>query len=97
MKKSPLPTVLLVVLLASALTSLFLCWSYISKTRELRRLQGQAAQANNNLGIINALATDALEYSKKNPAIDPILESAGVKPPRTGTAPAASPAKPATK
>jgi len=29
---------------------------------------------------IEALLNDALEYSKKNPAIDPLLEAAGIKP-----------------
>jgi len=35
---------------------------------------------NNNRATINALANDVMEYSKKNQAIDPILESVGLKP-----------------
>ena len=50
-----------------------------------------AARINNNRALIGSLAGEALEYSKKNPAIDPILEAAGVKPPRTNTSAAAKP------
>ena len=44
--------------------------------------------------MINALANDTLEYSKTHPAIDPILESVGLKPGKS--APTAT-TKPATK
>jgi hypothetical protein len=93
MKKSPLATVLLVILTVSALLSVVQCWMYISAARELRMLQTQAAMVNNNQALINALAAETFEYSKKNPAIDPILEAAGIKP-KAG-APATN--RPATK
>ncbi len=94
MNKSPLTTILLGVLTLSALASVLLCWFYISNTRELRALQTQASFINNNRTIINALATDTLEYSKSHPAIDPLLESLGFKPGRTNPA---TGSKPATK
>ncbi len=95
MSKSPLNTVLLVVLAISALFSVGLCWSYISSARELRKFQTDATMINNNRALIQALCNDAMEYSKKNPAIDPILEVAGLKPGKTNL-PLTSP-KPATK
>jgi hypothetical protein len=85
MNKSPLPTILLAVLAVSAVTSVVLCWNYISNTRQLRLLNTTAAQINNNRALLNALATDAVEYSKKNPAIDPLLESIGAKAPKAAT------------
>ena len=94
MKNSPLTTILLGVLTLSALASVVLCWLYISNTRELRSLQGQANVINNNRALINSLAADSLEYSKTHPAIDPVLESLGFKPSRTN--PTATP-KPAAK
>jgi hypothetical protein len=94
MKNSPLTTILLGVLTVSALASVVLCWLYISNTRELRSLQSQANIINNNRAVMTALANDAIEYSKKNPAIDPILESVGLKPSKSGTP---APAKPAAK
>ena len=80
MKNNPMTTVLLGVLTISALLSVGLCWRYISNVRELRLLQTQASMINNNRTTINALANDVVEYSKKNQAIDPILESVGLKP-----------------
>ncbi|HOC58102.1 MAG TPA: hypothetical protein PKI20_20965 [Verrucomicrobiota bacterium] len=94
MKTNPLTRVLLGVLVVSALASVVLCWLYISDTRQLRSLQGQANIINNNRTVMTALANDTLEYSKKNPAIDPILESVGLKPAKSNV-PAA--VKPATK
>ncbi len=80
MKNNALATVLLAVLAFSALGSVILCYMNIKYSREFRSLQIQVNQLNNNRNIMSALANDALEYSKKNPAIDPILEAAGIKP-----------------
>ena len=85
MRKSPLPTILLVVMLVSSLASLWYCWRYITSIRELKQLQSQAAFVQNNQAVINTLVGELLEYSKKNPAIDPILESIGAKAPKAGT------------
>jgi hypothetical protein len=86
MNKSPLPTILLAVLAVSALASVVLCWQYIGNTRQLRQLNTTAAQINNNRALVQALAADAVEYSKRNPAIDPLLESIGAKPAKAGAA-----------
>jgi hypothetical protein len=57
-----------------------------------QKLQGQLAVANRNREIVRAMATDALEYSKKNPALDPLLQQLELKP-----KPAAPAAKPSTR
>ncbi len=80
MKDTPLTTILLGVLTLSALASIVLCWLYISNTRELRTLQAQAAQINTSRAVITALVNDTVEYSKTHPAIEPLLESVGLKP-----------------
>jgi len=80
MSKSPLTTVLLAALLISVLASAGFCCAYIFKAREVRALQGQIAGIQNNRAVIAAVISDALEYSKRNSAIDPILEAAGLKP-----------------
>jgi len=69
----------------SALASVGFCCAYIFKARELRSLQGQIAGIQNNRALIAGVANDALEYSKRNSAIDPILEAAGIKPKTTTT------------
>ena len=94
MKNNPLVTVLLGLLTLSVLASVVLCWLYISNTRELRSLQSQAGIIGNNRAVINAMASDVVEYSKKHPDIDPILVSVGLKP---GSSNATTTPKPAAK
>ena len=81
MNKSPLTAVLMVVLAISALVSLYLCYECVTNASELSVLQNQAAVVNNSRAIMSAVATEALEYSKTHPAIDPILETAKIKAP----------------
>ena len=93
MKNSPMTTILLTVLAFSAIFSVATCWLYIGKNRELRQLQTTVSGVEGNRRTAAALANEAMEYSKKNPAIDPLLEQAGLKP-KPG---AASTTKPSTK
>jgi len=78
-------TLLLAATTVMALLSLVLCWTFISNARQLRTLQTQIAIANNNRQMINILAAEAIEYSKKDESINPILEWIGAKPGRTNT------------
>jgi hypothetical protein len=87
-------TLLRVVLVISVLLSLVFFWGGISKERQLRELRPQAALVNNNLGLMNSLANDVAEYSKKNPAIIPIMESANL---RTAKPAATAVSRPGTK
>ena len=88
MKTSPLTTILLVLVAFAAFASLGLCWACVKNLSELNRLQTQEAMVMNNRTLVKSLANDALEYSKKNKDIDPILEAAKVKPPGQTSAPA---------
>lgn len=97
MKNSPLTSVLLTVTAVSAILSFILVgWSYFY-ARQAAGLRNQVVFINNNRPVINGLAIELIEYSRKNPSIDPILFSAGFK---QSAAPAMQPApaaKPATK
>jgi len=75
----------------SALLSLFLFWFSIGQERKLREIQFQAAMIQQNRFVISRLQIDLVEYSKKSPAINPILEATGIKP--KAAAAAAQPAK----
>lgn len=70
----------MVVVVISAVLSLFLFWASIGQERKLREIHTQAAMIQQNRFVISRLQADLIEYSKKNPAIDPILESTGIKP-----------------
>ncbi len=48
-------------------------------TRDLRRIQPRIVEINAHLNLAQALLNDALEYSKRNPAIDPLLQSMNFK------------------
>jgi len=98
MKNDPLTTALLGALLVSALLSLVFFERFIANSRELRTVNTQAAyinNMNNNRALLNSLANDALEYSKKNKDIEPLLESFGLKGAKSASATTTN--KPATK
>ena len=80
MKNSPVTTILLGLLAASAVVSFILCMLYNKSQGEFRQLQAQAIFINQRNALIQQLAMDAVEYSKKNPEIDPLLQAAGLKP-----------------
>ena len=79
MKNSPFNAIFLAAVVVSSLWSVWLCYTVISRTRELRELQGRANGVNYRAVGVQSLVNDAVEYSKKNPAIEPLLESLGVK------------------
>ncbi len=95
MKNNPLITILLGLLTISALASLVFCWLWMSNVRMHRDLAQKMAVINNNRGVINALASETVEYSKKHKDMEPILESVGLK--SATNAPAAPTPKPVTK
>jgi len=67
---------------------------YFFRTKEMRSLQTKVGSFQNRQVIVNSLVSDVMEYSKRNPAIDPVLESIGLKPTKSASTGAT---KPATK
>lgn len=82
------------VLMVCAGLTLWLSVSYYFSVGELQRLQAQYQALNNARAAAQALANDAVEYSKRNSAIDPVLFQFDIKP---KPAPAPSPANPGQK
>ena len=62
------------------------------KTSEARLLQSKILSFQNNQAIMNNLIADTLQYSQRNPSIDPILEAIGAKPGKNVPAAATKPA-----
>jgi hypothetical protein len=86
-------TTLLVGLLALAvLVTTGVALMQVRSVQKLSQLQVQAALINRNRALINSLASEALEYSKRNPAIDPLLQSFNIKP-KPGAAQSQAPNK----
>ena len=79
MNRSPATTALLVILVVSALCSVACCGLYVRDAMRLRDLQRSTANLQAYRNTVLSVINDTLEYSKKNAAVDPILEGAGFK------------------
>ena len=86
MKNSLVTTILLAALTLGALISVWLCWRFISDTRERNALQNQANSIIYKRNWVTAVANDTLEYSKTHQAINPLLETIGLKSAKSNTA-----------
>ncbi len=86
MKKNPLAAILVGLLFISSISSALMAAYYFSTVRSVRTMQGQMNAMNLQRSRIQALAQEAYEYSKRNPAIDPILREFGAKPKDEATA-----------
>ncbi len=70
---------MLVLLFLSVAANAALSLWFVQSTRTLQRLQVQVGMINRQRGAFQAFAADTIEYSRKNPAINPILQMIGVK------------------
>src|SRR5262249_38791592 len=60
-------------------TTAWVSMRYYFSVREMQRLQGYYVQMTAARTAAQSLATEALEYSKRNPAIDPLLYQFEIK------------------
>jgi len=82
MKNDNVTTILNLVLAVLAILGVIFALQTIFRTRTLRALQIQAAQANAYCVAVESLAQDAFAYSQKNPnpEIQRILQPIAVRP-----------------
>lgn len=80
MKSNLLCTLTLGVFLVCALYTVWLSVRYYFSVRELQQLQYQYVAVEQTRNAIQSLANEAIEYSKTNVAIDPILQQFELKP-----------------
>jgi hypothetical protein len=100
MRNNQIAVVLAGLLLVSTLITAFLTIRYTLSVRKLQAYAARAVQANSSRSLVQSLINDTLEYSKKNPDINPLLQEVGVKPGGKVSAPVSAPAptsKPPTK
>jgi len=74
MNRDTLASILVGLLCASALLSVWLSVRWFFSVRELQQLQVHAAQVNNSRAAAQSLANEALAYSRKNPAMETLLQ-----------------------
>ena len=90
MNKTLLTTFLLAALLISALASVGLCYLCTRNAMRLVEIQQQVTVAQTRSAFIASLVKDVMDFSSKNPAIIPILEAAGIQPPKPTAATSAN-------
>ena len=79
-RTDPIASVVGILVLVAVLLTAGLCYWHLQCSRQLQRLQAQTALVNRNRAVVQSLVSEVMEYSKKNPAVDPILQSMGLKP-----------------
>ncbi len=102
MKNSLFNTILTGVLAMSLVLSVWHCYLFYSRSKEVIELQGEIGRYQQSRQVLNLLVSDTVEYSRRDPAaFTPIFETIGLKVNRTaaGTAGAAggTTTKPAPK
>jgi len=79
MRKHSFTALLVGLLFVSAVVAAVQVLRLSFATRDLRRIQPRIVEINGHLNLAQALLQDTLEYSKRNPAIDPLLQSLNFK------------------
>ena len=80
MQKNSMVAALVGAIFIGSAVVLALGLRYDYQARLNRRLQAQFLVMQNKRATVEALANETLEYSKRNPAINPILIQAGINP-----------------
>jgi hypothetical protein len=89
-KSNPLAVMLVSLLFLSALASAWFSLWWFFGARELQALEYHSQSMTRISGAMQSLASDAMEYSRKHPAIDPVLYQFDLKA-RPGPAGSATP------
>jgi len=79
MNRDPVTTAIAVILLLSVTATAGLCYWFLQCTRQHQIAQAEWNRLNRNRALLQQMAVETVEYSKKNPAIVPLLESLGVR------------------
>jgi hypothetical protein len=78
MKTNGLTVFLVGLLLAGSVATASLAYVYVRSMQNVGKLQVQVAVINRDRSLIQSLASEAVDYSKRNPSIEPILQSVGI-------------------
>jgi len=78
--RDTLGVVLVGALCLSALLAIWLAVDHRYRINGLQKLSMRQAEINHLNAAAQALANEAIDYSKRNPAIDPILQHFDLKP-----------------
>jgi len=85
MNRDPMNVVLSAVLLISVTVTAGLCYWFLQSSRQHQMLQSEVVRLNRNRALLQSFGGEAVEYSRKNPAILPVLQSFGLRHVENGT------------
>jgi hypothetical protein len=80
LKSRSLGVLLVALLVLTTLGTSVLTYRYIQTARQLQRRQGEVAVINRNQAALQALVAESVDYAKRQPALESILLSVGVRP-----------------
>ena len=89
MNSNGFTTMLNIVLAVCLVLAALFSFQVLNLSKDLRAYTSRVNTSNGLRGSLQALGADCVEYSKRNAAIDPILESVNLKPARTSAPKAA--------
>jgi hypothetical protein len=79
MKKNSLGTLLVVILAGMVVATAGLSLAYVRYVQKMQKLEIQANTISQNINLVQALASESVEYSHRNPAMRKVLDSVGIK------------------
>jgi hypothetical protein len=79
MNRDQVTLLLATALLLGVTATAGLCYWYLQTIRQHQQAQEEVARINRNKALVQALATESVEYAKRNPAIIPVLQSMGMR------------------
>ena len=91
MNRDAVTSVLSAGLVISVILTAALCYAYLHVAQNNRILQAEVARLNAQRGLMQPLAMECLEFSRKHPGIIPVLRELGVRPTGETSAPSSQP------
>lgn len=80
MKTNPLGVLLTVLLVLTTLATAGLFFGFLQSARKLPPLQTEVMIINRNQAAVQGLLSEAMEFSKRDTSIEPLLQSMGIRP-----------------
>lgn len=79
MNRDPVPTILAGALMVGTTLTAGLCYAYLHVSQNNQLAQREVARLNAQRAVMQPLAAECLEFSRKHPSIIPVLQKLGVR------------------
>ena len=79
MNRDPVTTILAGALIVGVTLTAGICYAYLHVSRNNVEAQARVAKLNAQRGMMQPLAAECLEFSRKHPSMIPVLQTLGVR------------------